>query len=72
LKEIEDKKRRQEELERFYEEDIKGKEVLPRLFIGNKRVAQNKEWLQSNDVAYVLNITREVANFYEPEITYKR
>jgi len=72
MKDVEDKKRRQEELERFYEDDVKGKEVLPRLFIGNKRVAQNKEWLESNNVRFILNISREVANFYESEITYKR
>jgi len=69
---IEEKQRRQEQLQKQWEEDLKGKEILPRLYIGNKRTAQNKEWLQSNQVRYILNATREVSNYFEEEFQYKR
>jgi len=68
----EDKLKRQQEMQKQLEDDLKGKEILPRLYIGSRRVAQNKEWLVSNSVRYILNATREVSNFYEEEFQYKR
>ncbi len=68
----EDKQRRHQELQKQMEDDLKGKEILPRLYIGSRRVAQNKEWLMSHSVRYILNATREVSNFYEEEFQYKR
>jgi protein-tyrosine phosphatase len=51
---------------------MKGKEILPNLFIGSKRVAQNREWLDLNNIKYILNTSREVGNFFDQDFVYKR
>ena len=63
--EREERLRKLADLQRRVEEDAKGKEVLQNLFLGNKNAARNKEWLLTNNVKYILNVTKEVKNFFE-------
>ena len=56
----EQKEAREEALRQKYE----GIEILPGLYLGNRLVAMNSEWLQKH-VRFVLNCTREVSNYYE-------
>jgi len=63
--EREEKMKKLYELQRRSEEESKGKEIFRNLFLGNKIAAKNKEWLLNNNVKYILNVTKEVKNFFE-------
>jgi hypothetical protein len=50
---------RQEELKRKHAARQQGKLVIPYLYLGNKYVAENREWLQQHRIAFVLNVSSE-------------
>ncbi|ESN93831.1 hypothetical protein HELRODRAFT_88016, partial [Helobdella robusta] len=45
-------------------------EILPFLFLGSEWNASNLDELHANNVRYILNVTREIANFYPETFEY--
>ena len=42
-------------------------EIVPRLFLGNRRVADDAEWLKAHGIGVILNCALEIPNKFEPE-----
>jgi hypothetical protein len=49
-------------------------EVIPNVWLGNKKVAENESFFKKENVTSVLNITKTIPNFfiYDSEIEYVR
>ena len=47
-------------------------EILPRLYLSSSDPAISKEILDSEHITHIVNVTTNVANKFEPEITYKK
>ena len=45
-------------------------EILPKLFLGDKRVAQDLEYLQAHGLTHVVNVTQEIRNYFEKEANF--
>lgn len=46
--------------------------IVPRLYISDDIAARNKKLLNEKKITHILNITTNIPNKYEPEITYKK
>jgi len=63
--ELEEKQKKQEELRIKDELKYLGKQIIPGLYLGNRHVAKNTEWMLSTACRYVVNVTSELKNHYE-------
>jgi hypothetical protein len=69
-----EKKRKEEYLEKirlWHEDDQKGKEIMDKIFVGSERAAANREWLMEKSVFYILNVAREVKNYFEDDKVFR-
>lgn len=46
-------------------------EIAPRLFLGDKRVAQDKAYLKDHGLTHIVNVTTEIRNYFEKEPPFK-
>jgi hypothetical protein len=83
LKRVQEKERKKEAQLKLDEELRVGKEIIKGIFLGNSRyynwslyftfrAAQNYDWLVEKNIKSILNVSKEVRNYYEPELKYKR
>ena len=63
-KQTEEKERHQQELRDKEDAKTQGKEIVTGLFLGNRHVAANKDWFEENNCKFVLNVTKEVNNYF--------
>ncbi len=42
-------------------------QILPHLYLGDKRVAQDLGYLKENGLTYIVNATSEIRNYFEKE-----
>lgn len=47
-------------------------EIIPRLWLGNKRAAVNMEWLQMNNINVVMNCTKDLPFADDTEVVRRR
>ncbi len=64
-KEREEKLRRIEEWERRDEEKMRGKKIIDGLYLGNRHVAKNRNWMLEVNCTHVLNVSSEVKNYFQ-------
>lgn len=53
-----------------YNLDLKMNQILPRLFISDDVIARNKSMLVKYKITHILNLTTNIPNKFEPDITY--
>lgn len=53
-----------------YSLDCKMNQVLPRLYISDDIIARNKSMLVKYKITHILNLTTNIPNKFEPDITY--
>ncbi|PRP89086.1 hypothetical protein PROFUN_01806 [Planoprotostelium fungivorum] len=66
------KEKRREELKVLEENDRKGVLIVDGLYLGNRICAENKQWLEENNIGYIVNATTEIKNTFEKEYKYLR
>lgn len=47
-------------------------QIIPRLFLSDDMAARNRALLDKNKITHILNLTVNIPNKYEPEITYMK
>lgn len=47
-------------------------EIIPRLWLGNKRAAANMEWLQMNNINVVMNCSKDIPFADDTEVVRRR
>jgi protein-tyrosine phosphatase len=47
-------------------------EILERLFLGSSLEARNKEWLQDKGVTHILNVAKELPEYFPGDFVYKK
>lgn len=51
-------------------ENLKMNQIVPRLFLSDDVIARNKTVLDKHNITHILNLTTNIPNKFEPDITY--
>jgi len=73
-KQIEEQEKLLELIKQDRETNNIGKEVVDGLFVGSMFAAENQDFLESNEITCILNVTKNIPNFFDGilDIEYKR